>query len=133
MERGYPYEFTLDELGENVGLKVKNNSRGYEVVNNALTLLVNNGMLSLILFGIYKSAYTIELPSSLLPRENIFDWLHYKTEFGEILNALELLSSETAVSILKNFYHNLLLGVFVMIVVIVGGCVFICVEMYINN
>ena len=41
MERGYPYEFTLDELGENVGLKVKNNSRGYEVVNNALTLLVN--------------------------------------------------------------------------------------------
>ena len=40
MERGYPYEFTLDELGENVGLKVKNNSRGYEIVNNALTLLV---------------------------------------------------------------------------------------------
>ena len=105
---------------------------GY-VQENKKTLLVNNGMLSLILFGIYKSAYTIELPSSLLPRENIFDWLHYKTEFGEILNALELLSSETAVSILKNFYHNLLLGVFVMIVVIVGGCVFICVEMYINN
>lgn len=50
MERGYPYEFTLDELGENIGLKVKNNSRGYEVVNNALTLLVNNGLINYISF-----------------------------------------------------------------------------------
>ena len=50
MERGYPYEFTLDELGENVGLKVKNHSRGYGVVNNALTLLVNNGLINYISF-----------------------------------------------------------------------------------
>ena len=39
------YEFTLKELGEHVGLKVENSSRGYEILNNALKLLENSGLI----------------------------------------------------------------------------------------
>lgn len=39
------YEFTLQEIGDHIGIKVKNNSRGYEIVNNALELLYNSGLI----------------------------------------------------------------------------------------
>jgi hypothetical protein len=29
MSRGVNYEFTSEELGEHIGIKVKNNSKGY--------------------------------------------------------------------------------------------------------
>jgi hypothetical protein len=35
----------LEELGEHIGIKVKNNSRGYEIINNALELLYNSGLI----------------------------------------------------------------------------------------
>jgi hypothetical protein len=38
----------LEEIGEHTGIKVKNNSRGYEIINNALTLLYNSGMIDYI-------------------------------------------------------------------------------------
>ena len=39
------YEFTLQEIGEHIGIKVKNNSNGYGIVNNALELLYNSGLI----------------------------------------------------------------------------------------
>lgn len=39
------YEFTLEEIGNQIGLKVKNNSRGYGVLNNALEMLYNAGLI----------------------------------------------------------------------------------------
>ena len=45
MAQGKMYEFTLEELGEHIGLKIKNNSRGYEIINNALELLYNSGLI----------------------------------------------------------------------------------------
>lgn len=45
LERGNMYEFTLEELGNHIGLKIKNNSRGYEIINNALDLLSNSGLI----------------------------------------------------------------------------------------
>lgn len=42
---GKQYEFNLEELGEHIGIKVKNNSRGYEIINNALELLYNSGLI----------------------------------------------------------------------------------------
>lgn len=33
------YYFTAEELGDHVGIKVKNNSRAYSIINNALNLL----------------------------------------------------------------------------------------------
>jgi hypothetical protein len=42
------YEFTLEELGAHVGIKVKNNSRAYEVINNALDLLENSGLIKYV-------------------------------------------------------------------------------------
>lgn len=45
IEKGFTYEFTLEELGEHIGLKVKNHTRGYEIVNNALLLLQNSGLI----------------------------------------------------------------------------------------
>lgn len=45
LSQGRNYEFTLEELGEHVGLRVKNNVQGYRVVNDALTLLYNSGLI----------------------------------------------------------------------------------------
>lgn len=42
------YEFTLEELGQQIGIKVKNNSRAYEVLNNALDLLENSGLIEYV-------------------------------------------------------------------------------------
>lgn len=42
---GKQYEFSLEELGEHIGIKIKNSSRGYEIVNNALELLYNSGLI----------------------------------------------------------------------------------------
>lgn len=42
------YSFTLGELGEHVGLKVKSNSRSYEIINNALDLLYNSGLIKYV-------------------------------------------------------------------------------------
>lgn len=39
------YEFTLEELGQHIGIKIKNNSRGYEIINNALDLLYNSNLI----------------------------------------------------------------------------------------
>lgn len=45
LEYGKMYEFNLEELGNHVGIKVKNNSRGYSIINNALDLLYNSGLI----------------------------------------------------------------------------------------
>lgn len=45
---GKTYEFTLKELGTHIGLNIKNNSRGYEVINNALELLYNSGLIDYV-------------------------------------------------------------------------------------
>lgn len=50
LEKGTMYEFTLEELGNHTGIKVKNNSRGYEVINNALELLSNSGLIDYVSF-----------------------------------------------------------------------------------
>ena len=50
MERGSVYHFTLEEIGEHIGLKIKNNSRGYEMINNALDLLVNSGLIDYVTY-----------------------------------------------------------------------------------
>ena len=47
---GKLYEFTTEELGNHIGIKVKNNSRGYEIINNALTLLYNSGLIDYVSF-----------------------------------------------------------------------------------
>ena len=44
------YEFTSEELGEHTGIKVKNSTRGYEIVNNALALLENSGLIEYVEF-----------------------------------------------------------------------------------
>ena len=39
------YSFTAAEIGEHIGVQVRNNSRGYEIVQNALDLLQNSGLI----------------------------------------------------------------------------------------
>lgn len=50
LDNGTLYEFTLEELGNHIGLKIKNNSRGYEIINNALELLCNSGLVDYVSF-----------------------------------------------------------------------------------
>lgn len=50
IEKGIVYEFTLEELGNHIGIKIKNNSRGYEIINNALELLSNSGLIDYVSF-----------------------------------------------------------------------------------
>ena len=50
LANGKMYEFTLEELGEHIGVKVKNSSRGYEIINHALELLYNSGLIEYVSF-----------------------------------------------------------------------------------
>lgn len=50
LNNGSQYEFTLEEIGEHSGIKVKNNSRGYEIINNALTFLQNSELIDYVSF-----------------------------------------------------------------------------------
>ena len=50
IEKGTQYEFTLEELGDHIGIKVKNSTRGYEIINNVLELLSNSGLIDYISF-----------------------------------------------------------------------------------
>lgn len=50
LEKGISYEFTLEDLGNHIGLKIKNNSRGYEIINNALDLLCNSDLIDYVSF-----------------------------------------------------------------------------------
>lgn len=45
LTQGKQYEFTCIELGEHIGIKVANNTRGYETINNILNALANNGLI----------------------------------------------------------------------------------------
>ena len=42
------YSFTLKELGAHTGINIEGNSRGYTVLNNALTCLQNNGLINYV-------------------------------------------------------------------------------------
>lgn len=42
------YVFTLEEIGEHIGIAVKNHSAGYRVVKNALDLLQNSGLIDYV-------------------------------------------------------------------------------------
>ena len=100
------------------------------VKKNKILLLVNGGVLSLILLGIYKLAETIQMPSSLLPKENILDFGHYKETFGQILGALEQLQqvgNAEAGQILESFQQNLQLGCLVTVLGILACCAFVIV------
>ena len=91
-------------------------------------LLVNGGVLTLLLLGIYKLAAALQLSSSLLPKENILDLEHYRETFGFVLKALEKLQqmgNEEAEKILEMFQHNLHLGCLAAILGILGCCVYI--------
>lgn len=43
---GKQYDFTLKEIGVQLGIKVENYQRGYETINNILVCLCNNGLIS---------------------------------------------------------------------------------------
>lgn len=101
------------------------------VKKNRIPLLVNSGVLSLLLLGIYKLTEAIQLPSSLLPRENILDFGHYGETFGKILNALchlHLSGNVQAGEILNSFQQNLWLGCSVIILGIFLCVTFIIIE-----
>lgn len=54
------YEFTLEELGEHIGIKLHNNGRNYELLNNALNCLRNNGLID------YEDFYDGRFPKKRL-------------------------------------------------------------------
>lgn len=42
------YTFTLEEIAEHIGINLGNNTRNYEMINNALLCLSNNGLLEYV-------------------------------------------------------------------------------------
>lgn len=48
--KGSQYIFTIEELAEHIGIKLEGNLRGYEVINNALTCLMNNDLINYVEF-----------------------------------------------------------------------------------
>lgn len=102
-----------------------------DVKKHRTPLLVNGGVLSLLLLGIYKLAEAIQLPSSLLPRENILDFGHYRETFGKILEALRHLQQSGNVQageLINSFQQNLWLGCSVIILGVFLCVIFIIIE-----
>lgn len=48
LKKGIQFEFTLESMGAYLGINIKNNSRGYEIINNALDLLQNSGLIKYV-------------------------------------------------------------------------------------
>ena len=40
------YEFTYEEIGKHIGVKLAGNARGYMMIDNILTALTNNGLIN---------------------------------------------------------------------------------------
>lgn len=59
MGRRY-YDFTLAELGEHLGIGVKNHAEAYRVIRNALLLLKNSGLIE------YEEVYVDKVPHQRL-------------------------------------------------------------------
>lgn len=59
-KRNIPYKFTIKEILEHLGLKSKNDSHTYEVINDALLLLSNSGLIS------YSNFYEGKVPYKCL-------------------------------------------------------------------
>lgn len=53
--KGY-YDFTIAELGDHLGIGVKNHTEAYRVMNNALVLLKNSGLVN------YEEVYVNKIP-----------------------------------------------------------------------
>lgn len=70
--KGTQYVFTIQELAEHTGIKLEGNLRGYETINNALTCLTNNGLIS------YVEYYENEKPRKRLTNFS----LEYKKRDG---------------------------------------------------
>lgn len=60
---------------------------------NRVGLIINITLGVLLLVGLFFTLRTIELPSSMLPREQITEFGHYSREFGSILFALKCLAA----------------------------------------
>lgn len=102
-----------------------------DVRKHKTPLLVNGGVLTLLLLGIYKLTAALQLPSSLLPKENILDLEHYRETFGKILEALRHLQQSGNVQageIINNFQQNLWLGCSVIILGVFLCVIFIIIE-----
>lgn len=50
LEQGYQYEFSLEEIGQHIGISVKNHVNQYAAINYALQLLYNSGLISYVSF-----------------------------------------------------------------------------------
>ena len=50
LNMGKQYEFTLEELGTHIGIGIKNHAKQYNMVNNALELLFNSGLIEYVSF-----------------------------------------------------------------------------------
>lgn len=42
------YTFTLEEIAEHIGIKIGNHQRNYDIINNALICLYNNGLIDYV-------------------------------------------------------------------------------------
>ena len=63
LNMGKQYEFTLEEIGTHLGIGLKNHTKQYEVVNNALELLFNSGLLFKNSLAPKRISYTTLLPA----------------------------------------------------------------------
>lgn len=67
------YDFTLNELGQHLGIGVKNHSEAYRILNNALSLLQTLGLISFEEVYKDKTPYKRLYDFSFYPKGVIFD------------------------------------------------------------
>lgn len=83
--------------------------------------LLVHGIMGVALFGVFaKLVERIQLPSSLLPTENLLDMEYYVQEFRSLFRELEKFSADAAQETLRAFSVNRIIAGGVFFIVILG-------------
>ena len=85
---------------------------------NIRPILLNGALIAAALAVLALILKCIDLPASMLPRENIFNIAHYRTEMAEIYTALKELGTDTTRTYVRLRAFSLLTGYAILIL----GC-----------
>lgn len=99
-------------------------------------LLVNGGIVAAFFAGLPFLLNRVELPSSLLPQDNIFDFAHYGKEVSDIFSALQALAadgSEVAAAALSQAQTALWASLAVALAGAALGAVIVAVEYFVDR
>lgn len=89
--------------------------------NNKFWISFYSGSVLVLLVIFQKITEKLALPSSFLPRQNIFELSYYQKELTEVFQALRQLQSTEALSVIQEFSQNSIISIIMIGIGAVAG------------